>query len=475
MSLLLDALHRASKDKEKIASGAQSAGPVANPSPPLELSLGDVPSVQAPAFPTLDLDPEPVLMTAQSSRAVPPLEMTLEFEPVTEKRVVTPGPSLEVKTPTPDLTIEIHTSPPLELSATDKPMTPVTPGPMDPSRIAKDIRRAYAKDPPSLAKAQRRTWVLGGVALVLALSGASIFMGVPSSQPLLPPTPTEVVQTPLTSAEPIVASQVTTPTEQPVVESGRTVPVAAVKPDQPTAPAKAPEPLIAKKSGPRSPRTNEVVLRGDANLGKPDFEVQLRGPTALEGAYDALLAGRWDAATRLYEQALKVNSEERDALLGLAYIAQTQGQGDRAGNYYRRVLRQEPSNALANAGLLSLESNTGSSVSSAKARDLAARQPDSAASLAVAGDALAKDGLLAEAGQMFAQAHKLDPTNPRHIFNHAVALDRLGQYRLASAQYESAIRMAEKLAPTDLRTFDVDAARQRYTQLQQAFGATSNP
>jgi tetratricopeptide (TPR) repeat protein len=184
-----------------------------------------------------------------------------------------------------------------------------------------------------------------------------------------------------------------------------------------------------------------------------------------------LVAGRWDEATQHYNQALKANSEERDALLGLAYIAQQKGQRDDAQVLYRRVLRQEPNNAMASAALLALDAQADSTQSSTRAKELAMRQPDSAAAMSVAGTAAVREGLLADAAQLFARAQYLDPANPMHAYNHAVALDRLGQHAAAAQQYEQVLKLSEK--PTVGRNaFSVDAVRERLAQLRQALAAS---
>jgi Flp pilus assembly protein TadD len=134
------------------------------------------------------------------------------------------------------------------------------------------------------------------------------------------------------------------------------------------------------------------------------------------------------------------------------------------------VLRQEPHNAIASAALLALDADADSGQTASRARDLAMRQPDSAATMAIAGAAAVREGLLADAVQLFARAYLLEPSNALSAYNHAVALDRLGQFSAATAQYEKVLQLSEKLPASVPRAFSVQAVRDRLAQLRQALG-----
>jgi len=222
----------------------------------------------------------------------------------------------------------------------------------------------------------------------------------------------------------------------------------------------APAARLTKPAG-----SNDVSLRN--GIGKPGLIAKTRGVNALETGYAALLDGKLDAAAQAYGQALNDNPEERDALLGLAYIAHKTGQREQAQDLYRRVLRQDPNNAVANAGLIGLDTDADSALTASRARGLAQQQPDSAAAVALAAGVLARDGQVADAAPLFARAQQLEPTNAMHAYNYAVALDRLGQHPAARIQYEKAMQLANRGPNTNTRTFSVDAVRLRIDQLSQ--------
>lgn len=216
---------------------------------------------------------------------------------------------------------------------------------------------------------------------------------------------------------------------------------------------------------------NEVVLGANARAN-PNFVAKTRGPSALEHGYALLLEGRLDDAAAAYSQALRANADERDALLGMAYISQQKGQRDDAQSYYRRVLRQEPNNARALAALQALDSGSDPTLTASRTGDLAARQPDSAAAMAMAGNAFVRDGLLSNAAQAYARAQALEPANPLHAYNHAVALDRLGRYAPAAVQYERVLALSAT-APVAVRAYHIEDVRLRLAQLRQALAAST--
>lgn len=543
MSLLLDALQRASKDKEKAAAqGAPSLAPVVPTVSPIEpssveLSLAQPP--QAPdTFPPLepahDVPTEAKVNDPPKSHAWDlPDELTLDLVPAApEPAPIAPSaPPPEPAEPQQPMSVEplvVHSPTPVPavgLPATPLPTPPPSPEPAPssldveavrasmssptPSRVAQDMRRAYMPVSAPAAKRRRTLVYLGlSVAVAVVLAGLGFKMWEDTAflrgastmqQPMVAAQiPAPAAQAPLAASEPsaadpsapMVAAEPKATDGSPANLAGPVPadiePLQAPKPKAvllpkaepapaPLAPATRAAPVAALPPTPSAPAplpaSNQVQGGGGA---KQSFESRIRGPSPLELGYAALVAGRWDEATQHYNQALKANSEERDALLGLAYIAQQKGQRDDAQVLYRRVLRQEPGNAIASSALLALDFEADSAQSASRAKELAMRQPDSAATMSMAGTAAVREGLLADAAQLFARAQYLEPTNPMHAYNHAVALDRLGQHAAAVLQYEQVLKLAEKPA-AGRSAFSVDAVRERLTQLRQALASPSKP
>lgn len=491
MSLLLDALHRASKDKEKAAAATSLPG---LPVEPGELRLSAAVDAEV-SFPSLHS--EPVTAPRQDEMQ----ELVLDPVPTLQLERFAPAPSAPVSAQPAALvtdampaweaaTVSAAVPPSVEKSIE----SPVPQASTD--RVAKDIRRAYAQGAAPSRSGKRRVVILGGTALVLLLVFSSVFLGVwgdPSSllslggtSSLVPVTPPPSGAAPAAASDlpAVVDSAAQAPGKAASSAGGSVVSVSRAKSrlQAPVAPvtaaavatpsqnaASSPLPVPSAVAAVPAPSGNEVVLRSGSP--KTGFVAKMAGPNLLEVGYAALLDGRFDDAAQSYRQALITNSEERDALLGLAYIAHQKGRREDAQAYYRRVLRQEPGNSIANAALLALESDGDTQASSGRAREMALRQPDSAATMAMAGSALVRDGRLADAVQLFARAQFLEPDNPLHAYNHAVALDRLRQYGGAKLQYENVLKLSEKTPSLSRSAFSVEVVRQRLEQLGQALGS----
>jgi len=168
------------------------------------------------------------------------------------------------------------------------------------------------------------------------------------------------------------------------------------------------------------------------------------GPSQLEVAYVALTQGRMTDAAAAYNAALAENPEERDALLGLAYIAHQAAREEEARDLYKRVLRQEPNNPAARAGLLIQTLGNDAEDVSGSSREVAEQHPGSAAAQSVLGHSLVRQGRLADAQQAFQRAHVLEPGVALHAFNLAVAFDRLRSYGPARTYYERALALSRQ-------------------------------
>lgn len=314
----------------------------------------------------------------------------------------------------------------------------------------------------------KRLLLFIAIAAVLALSLGSLFLvqqlNTPAST-LIPP-----VQAPQNQPDP---SNATAPATAPLASASpaeQASPTALVAPvNTPTTPAiaeltkKAPTPVTAPVP------TTEASVAAQRNIpaastARPVFVAKPGSSATLDAAYAALNEGRFEAAAEAYRRALKDNPDERDALLGLAYLAHRQGQLDAARAFYQQVLRQQPDHPVANAGLLALaEGNPEHSIS--RARDMADKTPDSAATQSALGSTLARAGQLADAQQAFFKAMSLEPDNPIHAYNLAVALDRLHKSDLARAYYERALTLADKASVGLRQSFPRQAALNRLEQL----------
>ena len=508
MSLLLDALQRASKDKEKAAQAlanaaaaeALSEGKLVLTTPSTtEVDFPDlVPSasaaetlaMQAPS--ARETEPPPDAVSAPNA-AAKPMELTLEMDLDAAPPVVAAPPAEvvleQVATKSPPPAIESY-------AATAKMTGAAAYKTSTPQAAAAAIQKAYAapeftNNPPK----NRRPMVLAGIAGLLGLAFASFMFGVwgdpeqllgltgtSSIAPASPPVVAVVAPAQEAASAPAAPVLVEMPVEPAAVgpATAAVIPAAPVQAaaTPPRLPASTPKQVVAvavpAAASPAKTVAPPVAVALRAATVAPVFAARARAQSALEQGYAALLAGRLDEASRAYAVALEANPGEPDALLGMAYIAHTQGQRAEAQNYYRKVLRQDPGNSIANAGLVALEAGASGARSAERAKELAARQPDSAAVQALAAAALVQEGSLPDAALAFARAQALEPGNPLHTYNLAVAYDKLGNYAQAAAQYDKALRVGAS-APVPLGAAQVQAARVRLAQLRQSLGQEVAP
>jgi cytochrome c-type biogenesis protein CcmH/NrfG len=186
-----------------------------------------------------------------------------------------------------------------------------------------------------------------------------------------------------------------------------------------------------------------------------------QNPT-LDRAYEALLADNLIDARRDYEQVLRSDAKNTDALLGLATIAVRQGQVDHATNLYLRVLEADPKDVTAKAGLINLKGQSDPTLSESRLKTLLASQPDSATLNFALGNLQARQTRWSDAQQAYFRAHTAEPENADYLFNLAVSLDQLHQKKLAAQYYQSALNAAE----TRSAAFDKNQVRSRLLELR---------
>ena len=178
----------------------------------------------------------------------------------------------------------------------------------------------------------------------------------------------------------------------------------------------------------------------------------------LNNAYLAYRAGKFDQAQQLYLQALNLDSNNTDGLLGMAVIAQRRGEDNVAAHYYAQVLTLDPRNAVANAGMSALANDDNSE---SRLKMLLNEQQNSSSLHFALGNYYAEHARWAEAQQAYFDAYKLAPDRAELAFNLAVSLDRLGQNKEAAQYY----RRALQLDPGQLADFDHAKVSQRIEEL----------
>jgi Tfp pilus assembly protein PilF len=180
--------------------------------------------------------------------------------------------------------------------------------------------------------------------------------------------------------------------------------------------------------------------------------------------YAAYQAGDIAKARSDYQQALRDEPSNRDALLGLAAVEMRSQRYDLADSYYQRMLQIDPRDPHAQAGSVALRSQQLDPVQvESRMKSMIAADRNSNVLHFTLGNQYAQQGRWAEAQQAYFKAFAADPENPDFAFNLAVSLDQLHQSKFALEYYRRALALAEKRSSG----FALDAARTRVQQLSR--------
>jgi tetratricopeptide (TPR) repeat protein len=199
------------------------------------------------------------------------------------------------------------------------------------------------------------------------------------------------------------------------------------------------------------PRTRTVVRATEARAtpNSTDTYSPIRITTShptlnptLAAGYDAFQAGNLAAARANYEQVLQTDPRNPDALHGAAAIAVREGRSADVQGYYLRLLEANPQDAIAQAGLVGLNSHSDPVASESRLKTMLAAQPDAPALHFALGNLYARQSRWSEAQQAYFNAVTGDGNNPDYLFNLAVSLDQLHQSKPAAQYYRQALTAA---------------------------------
>lgn len=322
------------------------------------------------------------------------------------------------------------------------------------SRAAGETLFAAKKKKPAA-----RGWKLGLVptTLLIALvfgSGYGYYVWLQLQPPSQPRVAQRTVPPPPPSAAPMTAAA-------PAL-------VPFIPPQEKSAPIPPEQPLVtARNEDFDAPRNKAQADRPHSRPAATGVAIQRKVETdsitpALLDAYQAYQRGDYVTAAQGYRQVLGRDAHNRDALLGLAAIAQQQGQDEAAQNYYRQLLVLDPRDPAAQTAMMAYSPDEGNTESRLKL--LLAEQPRSGPLHFALGNYYAEQSGWGDAQQYYFNAHTLEPSNAQVTFNLAVSLDHLGQRKLAAQYYQQALQ----LDVSGHSGFDHAQAQQRLNELTTA-------
>ena len=355
---------------------------------------------------------------------------------------------------------------------------------------AQAVFQAKAAPPkPEGARNMTMLWVIIGVIVVAAIGiGGYVWWSLSALQPKIttlrprsaPPGPAADAQpTGRAKADSLVpgANAPGTPTrgDVPMPPAAPTPPPASGAP-LPTGAAPDTANVASNNASPSPPITT-LPSRGARNAdlaaqlvrdapGAPSLKLapaeKPRVPTEIAAGYDALRSGDLPAARRSYTAALATDPASLDAYLGLATIEARLGNVAVAASHYRRALDLDPRNATALAGLASIADLSQPEQLEGQLRADIARYPQSAALQFALGNLYASRGRWEDAQAAFFEALRLEPASADALYNLAIAMDHMGQQRLAADYY----RRAFEAARSQPAQFDPAQVARRLSELR---------
>lgn len=182
--------------------------------------------------------------------------------------------------------------------------------------------------------------------------------------------------------------------------------------------------------------------------------------TLLSEGYRAYRAGNMITAAEHYQAVLQKDAKNRDALLGLAAIAQQQQNNGLAIQYYSQVLALDPRDPAAYAAMATLNLSDLTSAES-HLKLLIPHRPHAGILYFALGNVYADQLRWGDATQAYFNAVNREMENAEFNFNLAVSLDHLGQDKLSAQYYQRALQLDQAGATS----FDHTAAQQRLQKL----------
>jgi len=218
-------------------------------------------------------------------------------------------------------------------------------------------------------------------------------------------------------------------------------PVKPLRDTQSEAPVRRPEPTprsyrrSADEPLAQTPALEDHVSNRPADSGRAALS------PGIADAYEALQAGKLDQAESRYRAVLQADAQNVDALLGLATIALRRGNAQQAIGFYEQALQIEPRNTVAQAGMIDIIGQADPQMSETHLKQLIAREPSAFLYFSL-GNLYARQSAWPTAQAAYFQAYNLQPDNPDYAYNLAIGLEHLEQPKLALTYYRKALELS---------------------------------
>lgn len=417
MSLLLDALKKAEQDKQK-ARQAEAEDNAQSSEQEVDL---DVSSVQQ-SVDQVEISNQD---SSQDKEIDDELELVLD-EPIEEQEKV--EQLLVLESEMEDL-VAVKTKPvtsrPLELEKSAATNTTVS---------DEALQLLVYKTNKKYHKNQRLVW--GGLllvtAIVLVVAGTNNYFGMLEEVDALERKHQLAMRS--VHTEPVRPGRIAASVESPKPAKAAQTSRNKVRQKQ----------AVVKKLASRVDKTliKTSKVKGDFSIKKTSAKDPIN--TLLRDAWLAYNKADYPVATSAYENVLKREPKNRDALLGMAAVAVKTADYKKAKASYRLLLKLDPRDQVAVSGMSNIEKLSLSSQDESKLKFMLQQQPSATHLNFSLGNYYARKGRWPEAQAEYFKAWQGNSDNADYVFNLAVSLDQLGKTNEALRFYKDSLLHANK-------------------------------
>jgi len=183
----------------------------------------------------------------------------------------------------------------------------------------------------------------------------------------------------------------------------------------------------------------------------------------LTRAWTAYNASDYEQASKLYTQVLEREKNNRDALMGMGAIAVKNKNDKQALQYYNRMLQLDPRDPVANAAILNMNNSMNEDQQSeSRLLYLIKMEPDAAHLYYALGNKYAAQSKWPEAESAYFSAFEHDSSSADYAYNLAVSLERIGRSKQAVQYYRAALQLAQGSNVS----FSIDVVEKRLSQIK---------
>ena len=217
------------------------------------------------------------------------------------------------------------------------------------------------------------------------------------------------------------------------------------------------------------PKQNKVVAKPplqQVEVTRRDYSIKKSNAAdpvsaLLKNAWIAYNKSDYSVASRDYEKVLRQEPKNRDALLGVAAIAVKNSNYKKASASYELLLKLNPRDQLAMSAMVNINKLTSSVQDESQLKFMLQQQPSATHLNFALGNYYAKKSQWPEAQSEYFKAWQGDSQNADYTYNLAVSLDQIGKPKQALRFYKDSLLFANDKNIS----FSKDEVEQRIQQI----------